>query len=48
MPDEEAYLFDISKAYQIFYYLMKDKQIKLPESHKIPIAEEIKGKKYCK
>ena len=47
-PNREAYLFNISKADQIFDCLMKDKQIKLPEGHKIPPANEIKGKKYCK
>ena len=46
--DEEAYLFDISKVNQLFDYLIKDKQIKLSENHKIPPTDEIKGKKYCK
>ena len=44
----ETFLFDISKADQIFYYLVKDKQIKFLEAHKIPLAEEIKGRKYFK
>ena len=47
-PDREAYLIDISKANQIFDFPMKGKQIKLLEGHKIPPAEEFKGKKYCK
>ena len=47
-PDRETYLFDISKADHIFDYLVKDKQIKLPEGQKIPSADEIKGKKYYK
>ena len=47
-PEKEFYLFDISKADQIFDCLVKDKQIKLPEDHKIPPAIKIKGKKYCK
>lgn len=38
--------FDISKAYQIFYHLIKDQQIQLKEGHKIPSPEELKGKKY--
>ena len=46
--DKESYLFDIFKADQIFDCLLKDKQIKLPEGHKIPLLNEIKGKKYCK
>ena len=33
--DKEAYLFDISKANQMFNFLVKDKQIKLLEGHKI-------------
>ena len=41
-------MFDISKANQIFDYLVKDKQIKLLKDHKIPPANEMKGKKYCK
>ena len=41
-------MFDISKADQIFDCLVKDKQIKLPEGHKILLADEIKAKKYCK
>ena len=47
-PKKEAYLFDISKADQIFECLVKYKQIKLLEDHKIPLADKIKGKKYCK
>ena len=47
-PKNEAYLFDISKVDQIFDCFMKDKQTKLPEGHKIPPTDEIKGKKYCK
>ena len=33
---------------QIFYYLVKDKQIKFLEGQKLPLAEEMKRKKYCK
>ena len=47
-PDKEAYLFDIFKANQIFDCLKKEKQIKLPEGHKIPSTKELKSKKYCK
>ena len=47
-PDRETYLFDISKVDQIFHCLVKDKQIKLLEGQKIPLANKIKGKKYCK
>ena len=47
-PDEEAYLFDITKADQIFDCLVKDKQIKLLEGYKILPIDEVKGKKYCK
>ena len=47
-PNKEAYLFDISKADQIFDCLVKDKQIKLLEGYKILPIDEVKGKKYCK
>lgn len=41
------YSFDISKAGQIFDYLLKDKQIRLVDGNKIPPFEEIEGNKYC-
>ena len=44
----ESYSFDITKAEQIFDILLKNKQLKLPERHKIPLVEEIKNRKYCK
>ena len=44
--ENEAYLFNISKANQIFDCLVKDKQIKFLEGHNIPAANEVKGKKY--
>ena len=47
-PKKESHLFDISMLDQIFDCLVKDKQIKLLEGHKIPLADKIKGKKYCK
>lgn len=43
-----AYSFDISKAYQIFNSLLKDKKIQLIDCNTIPPPEEQKGKKYCK
>nr|KYP38587.1 hypothetical protein KK1_040155 [Cajanus cajan] len=42
------YSFDITKADRIFDILLKDKQIILPENHKIPPFEQRKGKKFCK
>ena len=30
--------FDVSKAEQIFDLLLKEKQLKLPENHKLPTA----------
>ena len=33
IEENKAYLFNISKADQIFDFLVKDKQIKLPEGH---------------
>ena len=47
-PEKESYLFDVSKVDQIFDCLVRGKQIKLPKGHKIPLADEINGKKYCK
>ena len=41
--DKEAYLFDISKADQVFDCFINDKQIKLLESHKIPPTDKLKG-----
>lgn len=40
--------FDISKTDQIFDLLLKEKQLKLPEGHKIPTAQEMNGRPYCK
>ena len=48
VAEKEEFLFDISKAEQIFDYLLKDKQIRLPEGHRIPSAEDLRNKKYCK
>ncbi|KAK1662329.1 hypothetical protein QYE76_050488 [Lolium multiflorum] len=40
--------FDVSKAEQIFDLLLKEKQLKLPEGHKIPTSQEMNGRPYCK
>jgi hypothetical protein len=40
--------FDITKADKIFDYLLEKGQIKLTGSHKIPSAEELKKRRYCK
>ena len=48
IEEKEAYLFDISKAYKIFDFLVKDKQIKLLEGHKLPPTNQIQNMKYCK
>ncbi|KAK1694309.1 hypothetical protein QYE76_011006 [Lolium multiflorum] len=40
--------FDLSKTEQIFDLLLKEKQLKLPEGHKIPTPQEMNGKPYCK
>ena len=45
---KESYLFDVSKADQIFDCHVKDKQIKLLEGRKIPPTDEVIGKTYCK
>ena len=46
--EKEVYLFDISKVDQIFDFLVKDKQIKLLEGHKLPLRDQIQNMKYCK
>ena len=33
--------FDMAKAEQIFDLLLKEKQLKLPENHKLPTAQEL-------
>ncbi|KAK1604301.1 hypothetical protein QYE76_027974 [Lolium multiflorum] len=40
--------FDVTKAEQIFDLLLKEKQLKVPEGHKISTAQELNGKPYCK
>ena len=40
--------FDVTKAEQIFDLLLKEKQLKLPEIHKLPTAQELQGRLYCK
>ncbi|KAK1642171.1 hypothetical protein QYE76_059976 [Lolium multiflorum] len=40
--------FDVTKAEQIFDLLLKEKQLKVPEGHKIPTVQELNGKPYCK
>jgi hypothetical protein len=40
--------FDESKVEQIFDLLLREKQLKLPESHKFPTAQELQGRSYCK
>jgi hypothetical protein len=40
--------FDKSKVEQIFDLLLREKQLKLPEGHKFPTAQELQGRPYCK
>ncbi|KAK1628884.1 hypothetical protein QYE76_003199 [Lolium multiflorum] len=40
--------FDVSKTEQIFDLLLKEKQLKLPEGHKIPTVQEMNKRPYCK
>ena len=46
--EKEACLFDVSKADQIFDFLVKDRHIKLPKGHKLPPIDQIQNMKYCK
>ena len=40
--------FDVAKAEQIFDLLLKEKQLKRPENHKLPTTQELQGRPYCK
>src|SRR4026209_552954 len=40
--------FDMTKVEQIFDVHLKEKQLKLPENHKLPMAQELQGSLYCK
>jgi hypothetical protein len=40
--------FDESKVKQIFDLLLREKQLKLPNGHKFPTAQELQGRPYCK
>jgi hypothetical protein len=40
--------FDESKVKQIFDLLLREKQLKLPECHKFPTAQELQERPYCK
>ena len=40
--------FDVTKAEQIFDLLLKEKQLKLQENHKLPTAQELQGRRYYK
>ena len=45
---ENSYDFNVKKADKIFDLLLEKKQLRLPTNHVIPLAGELKGKKYCK
>jgi hypothetical protein len=40
--------FDESRVELIFDLLLREKQLKLPESHKFPTAQELQGRPYWK
>ena len=46
--EKNKFNFDITKADKIFDYLLEKGQIKLSGNHRIPSAEELKKKRYCK
>jgi hypothetical protein len=41
--DEIRFTFDITKCDRIFYYLLQEKQVKLPSNHVIPSPEQLKN-----
>ena len=43
-----GYDFDVTKTEQIFDLLLKEKQLELTAGHQIPLANKLKGCKYCK
>jgi hypothetical protein len=44
----KGFNFDESKVEQIFDLLLREKQLKLPEGHEFPTAQELQGRPYCK
>jgi hypothetical protein len=44
----KSFDFDESKVEHIFDLLLREKQLKLPEGHKFPTAQELQGRPYCK
>ena len=44
----KGFYFNVTKAEQIFDLLLKEKQLKLPENHKLPTAQVLQGRLYCK
>jgi hypothetical protein len=42
-----TYDFDVTKAYKLFDFLMKEGRIKLPEGHSMLRPDGVKDKKYC-
>ena len=48
IEEKEVYLFDILKPNQIFNFLVKEKQIKLPKGHKLPQMDQIQNMMYYK
>ena len=48
MKEPESYVFDVTKADNIFDLLLLEEFIKLKPYHKIPSEEELKNMKYCK
>jgi hypothetical protein len=46
--DIEKYSFNINKVDQIFDFFLMEKKIHLCPNHNIPLAVELKNKKYCK
>jgi hypothetical protein len=44
----KGFNFNESKVEQIFDLLLREKQLKLPDGHKFPTAQELQGRPYCK
>jgi ribosome maturation protein Sdo1 len=46
--DADKFDFDVTKADRIFDMLLEKGHIKLTANHKMPSAEELKKRRYCK
>ena len=46
--ENRKYSFDLDKADLIFDWLLDNKRIRCKGNRKVPLTEELRGKKFCK